>query len=364
MFEIKELCGRLCIGRQGENLARMVYFDELSTWKELFGEGRCELLHLRNGDVAPYPVSLDVENDRLCWKITNVDTAVEGEGKCELRYYVDDVSVKSKTIVTHVLPSLGDDVAEAPDPYEGWVDSILKAAASVEDATTHQPTIGENKNWFVWNGEEYVDTGILAEGKDGKPGQKGDKGEPGTPGEKGDKGDKGDAPVKGVDYLTPEDKAEIVSDARKLKLIKTVTLEEDVQSVKVDFEKPVDEVAVLYNIAFNQDVTGAFNTRSDGGYWYMFYRSNMALKTTAQYFYAHSKEVAPRQWETTISGNFFTALLGQATAMTTPYFVVTKRSNSISRYIKDIQFQSPTSGVNIAAGSTVEIWGHEVDENL
>ena len=41
----------------------------------------------------------------------------------------------------------------------------------------------------------------------------GPQGEPGTPGEKGDKGDKGDpgtTPVKGVDYYTPEEKAEII----------------------------------------------------------------------------------------------------------------------------------------------------------
>lgn len=218
MFEIKELCGRLCIGRQGENLARLVYFDELSTWKETFGEGRCELLHQRNGDSAPYPIALSVEGDRLCWKITNIDTAFEGEGKCELRYYVDNVAVKSKIMVTQVLPSLGEHVAEAPDPYKDWVDDVLNAAAYVEGATTHQPTIGENKNWFVWNGEEYVDTGILAEGKDGKPGkdgedgkpgQKGDKGDPGEPGEKGDPGV---TPQKGVDYFTDEDKAGIVNE--------------------------------------------------------------------------------------------------------------------------------------------------------
>lgn len=187
MFEIKEICGRLCIGRQGENLARMVYFDELPTWKEKFGEGRCELLHQRNGDAAPYPISLEVEGDRLCWKITNIDTAFEGEGKCELRYYVDNVSVKSKIVVTHVLPSLGEHVAEAPDPYKDWVDDVLKAAAYVEGATTHQPTIGENKNWFVWNGEEYVDTGIYA------------KGEPGY------------TPVKGEDYFTQKDIDDMVN---------------------------------------------------------------------------------------------------------------------------------------------------------
>lgn len=133
MFEVKQLCGQICIGKQGENLARMVYFDEPSIWKETFGEGKCELLHQRNGDEAPYPVVLNIENDRLCWKITSSDTAVIGEGKCELHYSVDGVIVKSKVWTTMVLPSLGGEVAEAPEPYQGWVDKVLGAAEKIED---------------------------------------------------------------------------------------------------------------------------------------------------------------------------------------------------------------------------------------
>ena len=166
MFEVKELCGQLCLGKQGENLARIVYFEEPTLWKENFGEGRCELLHQRNGDKAPYPVVLELEGDRACWKVTNADTAVVGEGKCELNYLVNNVVVKSKTWTTDVRPSLGDNVAEPPEAQQGWVEQVLVAADEVKSATTHQPMIGDNKNWFVWdaNTKEYVDSGILAEG--------------------------------------------------------------------------------------------------------------------------------------------------------------------------------------------------------
>lgn len=188
MFEVKQLCGRLCLGKQGENLARIVYFAEPSLWKELFGEGKCELLHQRNGDAAPYPVLLDTEGGKVCWKITNADTAIVGEGKCELYYSVDGVVVKSKIWTTDVFPSLGDGVTEPPEPYKAWVDAVLEAAAKIDDGgsggtSAKQPIIGENKNWFIWDSEaqEYVDSGVCAEGKDGKdgePGQKGDKGDP------------------------------------------------------------------------------------------------------------------------------------------------------------------------------------------
>ena len=132
MFEVTSLCGQICLGKQGENLARMVYFDEPATWKETFGEGKCELLHQRNGDEAPYPVVLDTEDGRVCWKITSSDTAIVGEGKCELHYSVDGVIVKSKIWKTSVLESLGGEIAEPPAPYQGWVDEVLGAAERIE----------------------------------------------------------------------------------------------------------------------------------------------------------------------------------------------------------------------------------------
>ena len=184
MIEVTSLCGLISLGKQGENLARVVYFDEPEMWKEIFGEGKCELLHQRNGDAIPYPVALDVEDGKVCWKVTNADTAIIGDGKCELHYSVNGVIVKSKIWTTTVFPSLGDDVAEPPEPQQRWVDEVLSAAEKVESATTHQPVIGENKNWFVWDAEteEYIDSGILAEGV---------------------------APVKGEDYWNAADKAEV-----------------------------------------------------------------------------------------------------------------------------------------------------------
>jgi hypothetical protein len=211
MLEVTMLCGQMCIGKQGENLARIVYFPEFEEWKNTFGEGRCELLHQRHDDVAPYPVALDVEDGKVCWKITNADTAVVGEGKCELHYLVDGVVVKSKTWTTTVLPSLGEGAAEPPEPYQAWVDAVLEAAANINNAggggggdvtSCKQPIIGENKNWFIWDVEKrkYVDTGVCAVGEKGADGQDGKDGKDGQDGY---------SPVRGADYWTDEDKAEI-----------------------------------------------------------------------------------------------------------------------------------------------------------
>ena len=191
MFESTVVCGRIALGIQGEHHARKVSFAETGIWKERFGEGRFELLHQRNGDVAPYPINLTVDNDVSYWYVTASDTAVAGVGKCELRYIVNDVVIKSCTFITDVDANLGEGT-EAPEPYKAWVDEVFEAADKVEDATVHPPIIGKNNTWLVWNFENsaYEDTEILVEGQ---------------------KGEDGYTPEKGIDYWTEEDKAEIKS---------------------------------------------------------------------------------------------------------------------------------------------------------
>ena len=65
--------------------------------------------------------------------VTNADTAVEGEGMCELRYIVDDVVIKSCTYVTDVIPGLGDGT-EPPEPYESWVDVVITSTEIAKDS--------------------------------------------------------------------------------------------------------------------------------------------------------------------------------------------------------------------------------------
>ena len=75
-----------------------------------------------------------------------------------------------------------------------WTNLIAMADLKGADGIT--PHIGDNGNWY------------LGENDTGKPsrGATGAKGEPGTP------GNDGHTPVKGTDYWTAADKAEIVAD--------------------------------------------------------------------------------------------------------------------------------------------------------
>lgn len=60
------------------------------------------------------------------------------------------------------------------------------------------------------NGENTFDVMDGAKGEKGDKGDTGATGAAGSTGEKGEKGDDGYTPVKGTDYFTEEDKAEIV----------------------------------------------------------------------------------------------------------------------------------------------------------
>ena len=207
----------ILIGRRGENLATCILFD-ITDWRETYGDGQVELLHQRNGDESPYPCVITIdENDYVVWTITSGDTGIAGHGKCELRYMANDTLAKSVIYPTIVENSIDDGETEPPEPEKGWVQQVLDAKADAEaaaekteEAIIHSPMIGENGNWFVWNTEtqEYVDTGVCAEGY---------------------------TPKKGVDYWTPGDKSEVKSYVDK----QTEVIKSDVEGL----QKQINEEA-------------------------------------------------------------------------------------------------------------------------
>lgn len=86
------------------------------------------------------------------------------------------------------------------DNGKTWVNLIaeadLKGDAGADGKDGITPHIGGNGNWFIGDDDT------------GKP-SRGDKGDPGTPGKSGTDGH---TPVKGTDYWTASDKAEIVAE--------------------------------------------------------------------------------------------------------------------------------------------------------
>lgn len=182
------------LGRRGENQARKVVFDVLGKWREGYGEGVASLIVQRNGDAQPYPVTLMEEDGALVWLVSSADTAAAGEGAAELRYTVGNTVVKSQIYKTRVRETLEDSGETPPPAYQSWVDEVLQAGATAEAAVSKLPYVGENGNWWRWDGsaEAFVDTGTSARGTKGEKGDTGAAGPAGPKGETGAQGEKGE----------------------------------------------------------------------------------------------------------------------------------------------------------------------------
>lgn len=175
---------------------------------------------------------------------------ISSEGSFELGVYGTD-STAAKRISTNLCKIevkegayIPDTTAPAVPASDVWEEYIAYLDEALRNCV---PYIGTDGNWFVWDIEnkEYTDSncpsrGIRGEkgdpgiqgdkgepgekgeqgiqgnkgekGDKGDKGEKGDRGEKGDAGDKGEKGEKGDTPVKGVDYWTENDKAEIYAD--------------------------------------------------------------------------------------------------------------------------------------------------------
>ena len=136
------------LGRQGENLARTIYF-ELSELISNYGEGTATLVYLRSKDSAPYVCDTTQSGIMLSWTPTDTDTAYAGAGKCELRWVVGETLAKSIVYRTSVTESITGD-STVPSEYESWYEALLEHISEYEIASdqieTNTRNIATNTN--------------------------------------------------------------------------------------------------------------------------------------------------------------------------------------------------------------------------
>ena len=140
MIEEQIVQGQIYLGKQGENQIRQVRFTDVPIWKRVYGEGVCELWHTRCGEEEPYQVPFEYDNGCAIWSVCTYDTALNGNGSCELRYIVNGEVVKAETYITKVLAL--EDVTSEEDSAEllsGWVEEVLEAKAKVEELCNDLP---------------------------------------------------------------------------------------------------------------------------------------------------------------------------------------------------------------------------------
>lgn len=209
---------RICVGKQGENLATRIDVD-VTPWKMEYPTGIISLFvvpPVGNG----YLAALEENGNTISWLIRDTDTASIGSGKAELILKdADGTVIKSATAYTTCIPSISsDEPADPPEAIRPWVEQILDAIASgalagIGIESLEQTMISTDDSGInIW-------TATLTDGStyqfEVRNGQRGEKGLQGATGEKGDpftyadftaeqlaelkgpKGEKGDAGEQG-----------------------------------------------------------------------------------------------------------------------------------------------------------------------
>lgn len=121
------------LGVQGENNATRVEFDTRPWFRE-YPSGTVSAVARRDGDPAPYPLTLDVADGTAVWQVPDTDTAKAGEGAVELTMTSAGSRVRSLTFKTLVTASLTDSPVD-DDAWYGWLDkAVVKVDETVQSA--------------------------------------------------------------------------------------------------------------------------------------------------------------------------------------------------------------------------------------
>lgn len=121
------------LGVQGESCATEVEFD-VRPWLREYPSGTVSAVARREGDPAPYPLTLDVAYGMAVWVVSDTDTAKAGEGAVELTLTSAGTRVRSLTFKTLVTASLTDAPVD-DDAWYGWLDkAVVKVDETVQAA--------------------------------------------------------------------------------------------------------------------------------------------------------------------------------------------------------------------------------------
>ena len=211
MYKIGQMPKSLELGYIGENLFRTIEID-MSAWVEKLPGGVPSIIHIQPGKTVAdaYIADTDFDEDTnvLSWTITDADLGTldsENYGEGDIQIWMEEEIVndsvtkrgKSIHIASIIHRSATEADPETPAAQTGWMEQMtalktatVNAAEDAEDAkddavaakeaaedaqeaaeaaTVHQPTVGQNGNWFVWNQAtgEYQDSGDPARGPQG-----------------------------------------------------------------------------------------------------------------------------------------------------------------------------------------------------
>lgn len=124
------------IGRQGENLTTEIVID-VSAWLEELPGATILLVALRPGEDELYtPTEVATDDGKTTWQITDVDTALAGNGRAELRAMLNGKLKKSAVFKTEIIRSLMGNGEPAQPTAPDWAQRLEGDAATAAAAAT------------------------------------------------------------------------------------------------------------------------------------------------------------------------------------------------------------------------------------
>ena len=141
-YSIRTFGGRrICIGKQGENLATRIDVD-VTPWKTEYPTGIISLFvvpPVGNG----YLAAIEEDGNTIRWTIRDTDTAYDGHGKAELILKGASGTVM-KSVTANTICAKSPSAAEPADPPEAirpWVEQILEAIKNGVQVEETDPTV-------------------------------------------------------------------------------------------------------------------------------------------------------------------------------------------------------------------------------
>lgn len=134
MISVHDTNKLIYLGIQGEAEARKVFFN-FEDWVLEYGNGTVELVNQRNGEKTAYQVALTILDKVAVWMVSDTDNARAGAGRCQLRYKVNDVVVKTAIFKTMVDEALGN-VDEPGNPYKDIIDELEDLVEEAQEAAS------------------------------------------------------------------------------------------------------------------------------------------------------------------------------------------------------------------------------------
>lgn len=198
---------RICIGKQGENLATQIDVN-VEPWRVEYPAATISLFVVPPSGNG-YLAALEDRGNSVSWTIRDTDTAYAGNGRAEL--ILKDAAgtvIKSVTTMTMCMPSpSADEPADPPEAIRPWVEQILDAiasggtgggAAGVGIAKLEQTTISTDDGGVnIWTATLTDGSTYQYQVRNGQRGSVGPQGEPGPQGPVGPAGPAGDTGATG-----------------------------------------------------------------------------------------------------------------------------------------------------------------------